>query len=379
MMPLPWRRSAGWITAALLLVLALALAGSAQAPAGTSVLRAGTLAPTDTQRATARKVGRILEEATYSRAALDVRMPDLVAHRYLEFLDGQRSYFLTNDIDEFNAYRLRFGDMIRTGDIDPAYLIFARFQQRNRERIQHAIELLKSEPDWAANESFEFDRAHAAWPVDQATMEELWRKRVKNDALSLMLTGKAWPDAAEILRKRYERVLKRVDQVTSEDVFEGLMNAYARAFDPHSSYFSPRSSEEYRIQMSLNYEGIGASLQVVDHYVTIMNVLEGGPAAVAGTLSTTDRIIGVGQGHEGPLTDVIGWRLDVFGALFRGHAGTTVRLQVLPAGAAPGSPEKGMEVVRNKATLEAQAAHKEVQTVARNSRPPQRRVITPPR
>src|SRR5260370_34016867 len=156
MMPLPWRRSAGWITAALLLVLALALAGSAQAPAGTSVLRAGTLAPTDTQRATARKVGRILEEAHYSRAALDDRMSDVVYHRYLEFLDGQRSYFLTSDIEEFNAYRLRFGDMIRTGDIDPAYLIFARFHLRNPERLQHAIELLTSIPDCTGNETFEF-------------------------------------------------------------------------------------------------------------------------------------------------------------------------------------------------------------------------------
>jgi carboxyl-terminal processing protease len=378
MMTVPLRRSSGWITGALLLILALALAGSAQAPAGTSILPAGTLAPTDTQRATARKVGRILEEAHYSRAALDDRMSDVVYHRYLEFLDGQRSYFLANDLEEFSAYHLRFGDMIRTGEIDPAYLIFARFQVRNRERIQHAIELLKSEPDWAVNESFEFDRTHVAWPVDQAAMDELWRKRVKNDALSLMLTGKAWPDAAEVLRKRYERVLKRVDQVTSEDVFEGLMNAYARAFDPHSSYFSPRSSEEYRIQMSLNYEGIGASLQVVDDYVTIMNVLEGGPAAAAGTLSTNDRIIGVGQGHEGPVTDVIGWRLDDVVQLIRGKAGTTVRLQVLPAGAAPGSSEKVMEFVRNKVTLEAQAAHKEVRTVARNGRTLKVGVITVP-
>ena len=130
-------------------------------------------------------------------------------------------------------------------------------------------------------------------------MNELWRKRVKNDALSLMLTGKSWPEVADILRKRYERVLKRVDQVSADDVFENLMNAYARAFDPHSSYFSPRSSEEYRIQMSLNYEGIGASLQLVDDYVTIMSVLEGGPAAVAGTLNANDRITGVGQGKEG--------------------------------------------------------------------------------
>src|SRR5258708_39239354 len=129
-------------------------------------------------------------------------------------------------------------------------------------------------------------------------MDELWRKRVKNDALSLMLTGKQWPESADVLRKRYERVLKRVDQVSTEDVFEGLMNAFARAFDPHSSYFSPRSSEEYRIQMSLNYDGIGASLQLVDDYVTIMNVLEGGPAAVVGTLSVKHRITGARQGNE---------------------------------------------------------------------------------
>ena len=374
--PLP--RSPRWLIASVLLVFALALAGSAQAPAGTSVLPPGTLGPTDMQRATARKVGRILEEAHYSRASLDERMSEVVYHRYLEFLDGQRSYFLASDIEEFNAYGKQFGDMIRTGSIDPAYLIFARFQQRNRERLQHALALLKTEPDFTVNESFEFDRTHIPWPADAATMDELWRKRVKNDALSLMLAGKQWPDAAEVLRKRYERVLKRVDQVTSEDVFEGLMNSYARAFDPHSSYFSPRSSEEYRIQMSLNYEGIGASLQIVDDYVTIMNVLEGGPAAMAGTLTTNDRITGVGQGHDGAFTDVIGWRLDDVVQLIRGKAGTTVRLQVLPAGAAPGGAEKIMEFVRNKVTLEAQAAHKDVRSVARNGRTLKIGVITVP-
>src|SRR5579864_9354606 len=244
-MTLPLRRSSGWLTAALLAILALALAGSVQAPASPSLLPAGAIAPTDAQRYTARKVGRILEEAHYSRASIDDKMSDTVYQRYLEFLDGQRSYFLASDIKEFDAYRLKFGEMIRTGNIDPAYLIFARFQQRNRERMQHAIALLQTEPDWNLDESFEFDRQHAAWPADEATLDELWRKRVKNDALSLMLTGKSWTDSAEVLRKRYERVLKRVDQVTSEDVFENLMNAYARAFDPHSSYFSPRSSEEY--------------------------------------------------------------------------------------------------------------------------------------
>jgi len=377
-MPLPLRRHSAWIVTAVVAVLALALASSVQAPASTVVLPPGAIAPTDAQRVTARRIGRILEEAHYSRASIDERMSEVVYQRYLEFLDTQRSYFLAGDIDEFSAYRLQFGDMIRTGAIDPAYLIFARFQQRNRERMHHAIALLQTEPDWALNESFEFDRTHAGWPADAAAMDELWRQRVKNDALSLMLTGKSWADTTDILRKRYQRVLKRVDQVTSEDVFENLMNAYARAFDPHSSYLSPRSSEEYHIQMSLNYEGIGASLQLVDDYVTIMNVLPGGPAAVAGTLQTNDRITGVGQGHEGTLTDVIGWRLDDVVQLIRGKSGTSVRLQVLPAGAAPGTPEKTLEFVRNRVTLEAQAAHKEAKTVARNGRALRIGVITVP-
>ncbi|HVH84907.1 MAG TPA: carboxy terminal-processing peptidase [Steroidobacteraceae bacterium] len=372
------RRSSGWITACLVALAALALAGSVQAPASPSLLPPGAIAPTDTQRATARKIGRILEEAHYSHAPIDHRMSDIVFQRYIEFLDPQRSYLLASDVNEFSTYRYQFDDMIRTGNIDPAYLMFARFQQRNRERLQYALALLKTEPDWTIDESYEFDRTHAPWPADQAQIDDLWRRRVKNDTLSLLLTGKQWSEAADILRKRYERVLKRIDQVTSEDVFENLMNAYARAFDPHSSYFSPRSSEEYRIQMSLNYDGIGASLQVVDDYVTIMNIIEGGPAAVAGTLKTNDRITAVGQGHEGVLTDVIGWRLDDVVQLIRGKAGTSVRLEILPGGAAPGSAEKVLEFVRNKITLEAQAAHKDVKTVARNGRTYRIGVITVP-
>ena len=374
----PLRRSSGWIAASAVTILTLAMVGSARAPAGNAILPPGAIAPTEAQRATARKIGRILEEAHYSRAPIDDKMSELVYQRYLDFLDGQRSYFLASDIAEFAAYRMKFDDMIRTGDVEPAYLIFNRFQQRNRERMEAALAMLKTEPDWTVNESFEFDRSKAPWPATPAEMQDLWRKRVKNDALSLMLTGKQWPEVAELLKKRYDRVLKRVDQITPEDVFENLMNAYARSFDPHSSYFSPRNSEEYRIQMSLNYEGIGASLQLVDDYVTIMNVIEGGPAAVAGTLNTNDRITGVGQGHEGGFTDVIGWRLDDVVQLIRGKAGTNVRLQVLAAGAAPGSKEKVLEFTRNKVTLEAQAAHKDVKTVTRNGKALKVGIITVP-
>jgi carboxyl-terminal processing protease len=316
----------------------------------------------------ARRIGSILEETHYRRATIDDKMSSQIYDRYLEFLDGQHSYFLASDIAEFEQWRFRFDDMIRSGDIDPAYAIFARFQQRNRERMQQAMTLLDTEPNWTLDESFEFDRQHAAWPASDTEMNELWRKRVKNDGLSLLLTGKKWPEVADMLRKRYQRVLKRVDQITPEDVFENLMNAYARTFDPHSSYFSPRNSEEYRIQMSLNYEGIGASLQLVDDYVTVMNVIEGGPAAAAGTLNSNDRITGVGQGHDATFTDVIGWRLDDVVQLIRGKAGTTVKLQVLPAGAAPGTPEKTLEFTRNKVNLDNQAARKEVRTITRGDR-----------
>ncbi len=216
---------------ATLAVLSLAESGSARAPATTSVLPPGAIAPTDSQKATARKVGRILEEAHYSRAPIDKKMSEQVFNRYLDFLDGQRSYFLAADIAGFQAYKFKFDDMIRTGDVEPAYAIFARFQQRNRERIQHAIALLKTEPDWTLNETFEFERQKAAWPANEAEVNELWRKRVKNDVLSLLLTGKQWPEVTDILRKCYERVLKRVDQITPEDVFENLMNAYARSFE----------------------------------------------------------------------------------------------------------------------------------------------------
>ncbi len=345
----------------------LVLSGSAQVPANTS-LPSGSVVPSERHRSVARRVGTMLEGMHYSQSKLDDKMSAVVYQRYIESIDGQHSSLLASDIAEFEQYKLRFDDIIRTGDVDPAFAIFARFQQRNRERIKFAISQLDKEPDWTLNETFEFDRTKSPWAATSAELDEWWRKRVKNDALSLTLTGKNWEETQKLLRKRYETTLKRIDQISADDVFESLMNSYARAYDPHSSYFSPRSSEEYRIQMSLNYDGIGASLQLVDDYVTIMNVIEGGPAAVAGSLSVKDRITGVGQGKEGPVTDVLGWRIDDVVQLIRGRAGTQVRLQVLPAGAAPGSPEKTLEFTRNKVSLEAQAAQKELRTIKRGEK-----------
>jgi carboxyl-terminal processing protease len=362
------RRPIGWLAVSALLVLAIAGSGSTGAPAAaTSLLPPGALAPADRQRLLAKRIGAMLEQAHYRRAAIDDRMSPEVFKRYIDSLDSQRSYFLASDIVEFSTWENRFDDMIRSGEVEPAFAMYARFQQRNRERIDHALKLLSSEPDWTQDEVFEFERDKAPWPATSQELDELWRKRVKNDALSLALAGKTWAETTETLRKRYERGLKRSEQVTADEVFENLMNAYARTFDPHSNYFSARNSEEYRIQMSLSYEGIGATLQSDDEYASIVNLLPGGPAAISGALGIKDRIVAIAQGND-EFEDVVGWRLDDVVQKIRGKGGTVVRFHVLPAGAAPGSPEKTIELTRGKVTLEGQAAKKQRKLVTRNGK-----------
>jgi len=175
-----FRRPLGLLALTGLSVLVLAATGVAlRAPASAaSALPPGSLAPTDDQRAIARKIGRILEETHYSRAAIDDAFSRQVFQRYLEFLDPEHSYFLASDVRGFSVYQDKFDDMIHTGDVDPGYLIFDRFKQRNRERMQYAIELLKTQPDWNTTASYDFDREHAAWPATQADLDQLWKKRV---------------------------------------------------------------------------------------------------------------------------------------------------------------------------------------------------------
>jgi carboxyl-terminal processing protease len=342
-------------------------------PAATAVL-----APTEQENYVARRVADIVAREHYRRAPLDDHLSSLILDRYLDAIDGGRSYFFASDIAEFERYRYELDDAIKAGDVEPAFVIFRRYQQRSRERMAYAIELLNKKPDFDVDESFNFDREKEPWPANTAEMNELWRKRVKNDELSLVIAGKQWTEAADVLRKRYEHVAKRMDQSKPEDVFEAFMNAFVLSLDPHSNYFSARNSEEYNIQMSLSYEGIGASLQLTDDYVTVIDVIAGGPAATSGKLAANDRITAVGEGKAGELTDVIGWRLDDVVQKIRGPGGTLVRLQLLPAGAAPGSPQKVVEFTRNRVSLEAQAAHKAMRVLQRNGHDVKVGIITVP-
>ncbi|MBS1199384.1 MAG: carboxyl-terminal processing protease [Proteobacteria bacterium] len=363
---LPWARIA--LLCAAIALTATVVMGTGTGPAtavAPAMASTGAVEPSDRHRRVARLIAEVMERQHYRQASLDDKLSAQVFERYLEALDGNRSYLLASDVSEFEKYRFEMDDLIKSADLEPPFWMFGRLQERNRERIAHAIALLDTEPDFTVDEDFRFDRSDEAWPATVAELDELWRKRVKNDVLSLTLAGKTWPEAQEVLRKRYERLLKRVDQVTADDVFETFMNAYSHVYDPHSNYLSPRNSEEYNIAMSLSYEGIGASLQLIDDYVTVVNILPGGPAAVSGEVKANDRITAVGQGSEGTLTDVVGWRLDDVVQLIRGPVNTVVRLQVLPAGATPGSPESVVVFTRNKVTLEAQAAKKEVHKIRR--------------
>ncbi len=313
-------------------------------------------------------VTEFVEKSHYQHSSVDDALSEQILERYIEALDGNHMYFLKSDIEAFRKYRHQLDDMVRSESLAPVFQMFDVYRTRARERLKFALTQLETEPDFTVDEDYIFDREEVGWAETTAELDELWRKRVKNDALSLALAEQEWPKVQETLHKRYTRFLKRMDQIKSDDVFETFMNAYAHTLDPHSSYLSPRSSEEYRIAMSLSYFGIGASLQLEDDYVKVVDVIPGGPAAIDGRLQPDDRITGVAQGQEGDMVDVIGWRLDDVVQLIRGPADTVVQLQILPGGALPGSAPRILSLTRNQVKLEEQAAQSDIVTIPKDGR-----------
>ncbi len=341
----------------------LAVPALAVAPAGDA-----ELAPLPKHERIGELVTEFVEKSHYQHSSVDDALSEQILERYIEALDGNRMYFLKSDIDGFQKYRHRLDDMVRSESLQPVFDMFEVYRTRARERLDFALQELENQPDFTVDEEYIFDRKDLAWAETTAELDAQWRKRVKNDALSLTLAEKEWPDVQETLHKRYSGFLKRMDQIKSDDVFETFMNAFAHTLDPHSSYLSPRSSEEYRIAMSLSYFGIGASLQLEDDYVKVVNVIPGGPAAIDGRLQADDRITAVAQGADGEMIDVVGWRLDDVVQLIRGPAETVVQLQILPGGALPGSAPRTISLTRNQVKLEEQAAQSDVITVPKDGR-----------
>ncbi|MCE9853839.1 carboxy terminal-processing peptidase [Shewanella chilikensis] len=303
-----------------------------------------------------KRITGLFSRSHYHRFDLDDAFSQQIFKRYLEQLDYRRNVLLQSDIDSFKVYANQFDDMVRSGDLEPAYKMYDLVQQRRYERFVYALSLLDKELDFnQAGDAYIFDRKDAAWPKDEAELNELWRQRVKYDALNLKLTGKEWPEIVDVLGKRYNNAIKRLKQTNSEDVFQGLMNAFARSVEPHTSYLSPRNAERFQMEMNLSLEGIGAVLQMEDDYTVIKSLVAGGPAALSEKLAPEDKIVGVGQeGKE--MVDVIGWRLDDVVELIKGPKGSKVTLQVLPKKGGSNAKPINVTVVRDKIRLEDRAA-----------------------
>ncbi|UCV05978.1 carboxy terminal-processing peptidase [Dechloromonas denitrificans] len=331
--------------------LLLALSMSAQAV---------ELSPSPQQAQAAYLTQELLNRFHYQAPALDDALSEKILERYLSSLDTEKYFFIQTDIDQLAGIRTRLDDAIISGKLELPFAIFNLYATRVIERFSYARSLLPEGFDFQQNETFQYRREKEPWPKSDAEARELWRKRVKNDWLRLKLAEKTDKSIIETLDKRYEASIKRIEKLKSEDAFQIFMNAYTTAIDPHTNYLGPRASENFGISMKLSLVGIGAVLEEKDEYTTIRELMAGGPAAVSGKLKVGDRIVGVGQGESGSLTDVLGWRLDDTVGLIRGEANSVVLLDILPADAGPDGSHKRISLIRKKITLAEQAAKKSV-------------------
>ena len=332
--------------------------------------RAEALNPLSVHPRTSLTIVEQLRHNHYLQKNLDDAISSEVFDKYLDLLDGARVFFLAGDIEAIEKYRYSLDDALKRGNLKPAFEIFNLYQVRLVERFDFLLGMLESgidafdfsEEDW-----IETDREHAAWPASPAAADALWRQRLKAAVLNMKLNGKELPEIQELLTKRYRNRLKQTTQTKSEDAFQVYVNAFASTYDPHTQYFSPRTSQNFNINMSLSLEGIGAVLRSEDEYTSIVRLVTAGPADKSGQLKPGDRIVSVAQGEDGPLIDVVGWRLDDVVEMIRGPKGSIVRLEIMPDNA----EDQGtavVQIVRNTVKLEDQAAQKKLLTLNRGGR-----------
>jgi carboxyl-terminal processing protease len=339
-------------------LLALFLAPCAAASAAAE--NGPRLAPAAEHAQAALWASRFFSRFHYAARPLDDAMSERILERYLQSLDGERLFFTQEDLASFERWRHALDDAIRGQDLSPAFEIYERYLARVRERTAFARAFLGGEIPLDRDESYRVARAKAPWAKDEEALDELWRRRVTNDVIRLLLAGRELSDAKKTLDRRYLSFEKRILELKADDVFQVFLNAYAAAMDPHTGYMGPRASENFQISMRLSLEGIGAVLQRQEEYTVVRSVVAGGPAAVSGQIRPGDRIVGVAQGDDGPMQDVVGWRLDDVVDLIRGPKGTVVRLDILPADAGPDGPHRIVRLVRDRVKLEDQAAKRAI-------------------
>ncbi|MDO4586581.1 MAG: carboxy terminal-processing peptidase [Planctomycetia bacterium] len=325
---------------------------------------------------------RLLELRHLSQKKINQQISEKGFDKYLETVDPLKIYFTKADVEEFSAlYRHKMAEMAKKGDLSAAFAIYNRYLKRVDERCALAQQILDSPFDFTVDEEIVLDKDDLDYPQDDAEIYDRWRKRIKLEILSLEATDKDKekekleaqnnPESAPKktfdpyenedpiakLHRRYNSLQKRMHQMTNDDVLEDYLSAIANVYDPHSLYWSPKSWENFMIQMQLSLEGIGATLQSVDGYTVVKQLVKGGAAEKQGELQAEDRIISVGQGEDGPLEDVVDMKIDDVVQKIRGKQGTLVRLEVLPG---DGSAKKIIKIVREKVELQDSAAQAKI-------------------
>ena len=318
---------------------------------------------TEKQSETVKDVITKLHSRHYREQAVDDELSRRFLDEYLKTLDPAKMFFYQKDIDLFEKNAVNFDDFFKRGKLDPGFEIYHTFRQRLVSRLEAVLDILTDDTiafTFTGKDEVELDRKDAAWPVTRADADDLWFKRLKLSLLNLKLAGKTVDEARDTIHKRYKNQLNRVKQQDSSDVFETMVNALTVLYDPHTNYWNERTSENFDINMSLSLEGIGAVLQSEDEFTKVVRLVAGGPADKQGQLKAADRIISVGQGSDGELVDVVGWRLDEVVNLIRGPKNTLVKLEVVPSDSADNGQSKTIRINRGKVKLEDQAAQKAI-------------------
>lgn len=339
---------------------------------------AADLRPDQSQAKVEMLVTQILTQGHYRKVSLDDSLSSVILDKYLQSLDNSKVFFLASDVAAFEKYRNQIDNDLKKGELAPAYQIFNVFKNRFAERMDYVSQLLEKPFDFTVDESYDTDREKAPWPKSVAEANEEWRKLVKSQALNLKLSGKKPDEINKMLKERYQNQQKAVTKSTSEDVFEIYMNSFSNSVDPHTSYFSPAASDQFKIEMSLSLEGIGASLRSENDYTKVAEIIAGGPAFKSKLLQKDDKIVAVAQGDNGKMVDIVGWRIDEVVKLIRGPKGTTVRLQIIPSDAGNSAFTREIKLIRDKVKLEEAEAKKEIVPITHNGKSYKMGVITIP-
>ena len=310
-----------------------------------------------------RLVAAISEQGHFSKKKISNESSHLILKNYLNTLDSQKIYFTQSDINYFQRYRYKIDDALKNGNLEPIFDIFRIYRLRVQQRIEYSIKIINSTNSFLVDDEYDFSRENVKWQKDVSILDTSWEKKSKNDLLSILLAGQEINTAKKTLNKRYQKFLSRINNYDSNDVIDIFLNSYVHFLDPHSNYLNPNRAEEYEIQTTLSYQGIGARLELSDDYVQIQSIIPGSPAFKNGELKPLDKIIGVLDNESNDLVDVIGWELDEVVKLIRGPKNTNVTLQILPTGSNPDGNPYLLTLERDEVELEQQAASSYIETI----------------